>query len=244
MRLLNTKTKKLEEFDRIPSFYAILSHRWQKNEVSFQDMSRSDVEQLEGYAKLSTACDKALKFGFLYLWMDTCCIDKSSSSELSEAINSMYTWYKAAMLCIVYLNDIHQDSWQEKLKESTWFTRGWTLQELIAPSEIIFVDKDWQIIGMKNALNGILAQITGIDKDVLLTGNMGGISVATKMSWASKRQTTRPEDVAYSLMGIFDVNMPTIYGEGEKAFIRLQEEIMKRSNDQSIFVWRRSNALR
>lgn len=217
--------------------YAILSHRWFEEEVTFQDMSRSDIEQMRGYAKLSSACDRALSFGFGYLWMDTCCIDKTSSSELSESINSMYAWYKAAMLCIVYLNDVHRSSWEDHLKESEWFKRGWTLQELIAPEELIFVDKDWDVIGTKKILATRLAEITGINKHALLTGNLDRISIATKMSWASRRRTTRPEDIAYSLMGIFDVHMPTIYGEGDRAFIRLQEEIMKRSNDQSIFAW-------
>lgn len=140
MRLLNTTTKKLEESSRDRPDYAILSHRWLDEEVTFQDMSRPDVDQMKGYAKLSAACDMARSLGLDYLWMDTCCIDKSSSSELSESINSMYAWYREAHLCIVYLYDVRRDYWQYQLEHSEWFRRGWMLQELIAPSEVLFVD--------------------------------------------------------------------------------------------------------
>lgn len=242
MRLLHTMTKTLQEFGVIPPAYAILSHRWDDREVTLQDMSSPDVTKFEGYAKLSAACDKARHLGFHYLWMDTCCIDKTSSAELSEAINSMFMWYKHTELCIVYLQDVRgnsdQDAWQEQFSRSVWFSRGWTLQELLAPAEVLFVDRDWKDIGMKSFLSSLLTQITGIDEFVLLTGDMEAISIAAKMSWAAFRDTTRPEDMAYSLMGIFDVNMPTIYGEGgKKAFLRLQDEIIKKSNDQSIFAW-------
>ena len=239
MRLLNTETKTLKEFDKPPFTYAILSHRWLQEEVTLQDMTREGVEKMKGYAKLTAACDVARDLGFSYLWMDTCCIDKTSSSELSETINSMYFWYVHASICITYLDDINQNNWRYRLTWSKWFTRGWTLQELIAPPELLFFDKDWNLFGRKSSMATTLAAITGIDVDVLLTRNMDGISIATKMSWAAERKTTRPEDRAYSLMGIFDVNMPTIYGEGDKAFLRLQEEIMKKSNDQSIFAWGR-----
>lgn len=237
MRLLNTRTKKLEEFAASPPDYVILSHRWLEEEVTFQDTRRRTFKRMKGYAKLSAACDKARALRFHYIWMDTCCIDKSSSSELSEAINSMYTWYRNALLCIVYLHDVHKDGWASEIPRSQWFKRGWTLQELIAPAELLFVDKNWEEIGRKSNLATVLSKITKVDEYVLLTGDMEGVSIATKMSWAATRETTRIEDRAYSLMGIFDVNMPTIYGEGDKAFIRLQEEIIKRSHDQSIFAW-------
>lgn len=217
--------------------YAIVSHCWLQEEVTFQDISRSNVNEMKGYAKLSSACETARDLGFEYLWMDTCCIDKSSSSELSESINSMFTWYKRASLCIVYLSDIQNSDGLKKLRGSRWFKRGWTLQELIAPLELVFLDKNWDVIGTKTSLVSTLTSITGISKDVLLTGLLDGISIATKMSWAAERETTRVEDRAYSLMGIFDVNMPAVYGEGQKAFMRLQEEIMKKSDDQSIFAW-------
>lgn len=238
MHLLNTFTKTLEHFQGEIPPYAILSHRWDKQEVSFQDMSRPDVTALLGYAKLSAACDFSRSQSLRYLWMDTCCIDKSSSAELSEAINSMYLWYTAAFLCIVYLSDVEKGpDCTKQLEKSQWFRRGWTLQELIAPLNVRFVDKAWKYIARKANMVDILSHITTIDRNVLLTGDMRSVSVATKMSWASVRETTRPEDRAYSLMGIFGVNMPTIYGEGDHAFIRLQEEIMKKTDDQSIFAW-------
>lgn len=236
MRLLNTQTKVLETFDEEPPAYAILSHRWSQREVTFQDMSRPDVEQISGYRKLSSACDKTRSLGIGYLWMDTCCIDNGSSSELSEAINSMYIWYQRALLCIVHLHDVNRKE-RALIAQSSWFERGWTLQELIAPAEALFVDTHWADLGMKSTLATELRRTTGVSEYVLLTGDMKGISIATRMSWTTRRMTTRQEDMAYSLMGIFDVNLPTIYGEGWKAFIRLQEEIRKKSNDQSLFAW-------
>ena len=239
MRLLHTETKELESFDNdiLTPDYAILSHRWLDGEITFQDMSRLDVTEIQGYAKLSSACYTARSMGLSYLWMDTCCIDKSSSSELSEAINSMHAWYKRAIVCIVYLDDVKKSRWAQEFRQSLWFTRGWTLQELIAPSSVLFLDHHWQVIGFKADLTTLIAEITGVHEDVLRTGNVESMSVAARMSWASGRSTTRVEDSAYSLMGIFGVNMPTIYGEGRRALMRLQEEIMKNSNDQSIFAW-------
>lgn len=236
MRLLNTQTKILETFNKKPPTYAILSHVWLDQEVTFQDMSRPDIEQIPGYHKLSSACDKARSIGIAYLWMDTCCIDKSSSAELSEAINSMHTWYQCALVCIVYLHDVTD---QYTTLNSSWFGRGWTLQELIAPPEVLFINERWEEIGTKSALAEEIRAITGISEYVLLTGDVKEISIATRISWISRRMTTRQEDMAYSLMGIFGVNIPTIYGEGGKAFIRLQKEIVNKSNDQSIFAWGR-----
>lgn len=126
----------------------------------------------------------------------------------------------------------------EEFSNSQWFRRGWTLQELIAPSNVIFVSRNWEEIGSKSSFAPSIERITGIDRGVLLTNYQEEISVAKRMSWATGRQTTRGEDRAYSLLGLFGVYMPTIYGEGENAFIRLQIEIMKSSNDQSIFAWK------
>ena len=237
MRLLNTGTKKLEDTGPRTPVYAILSHRWLEEEVTLQDMSRFDVDSMKGYMKLSGACDIARNIGFKYPWMDTCCIDKTSSAELSEAINSMFMWYRRSALCIAYFDDVRKDTWESQITNAKWFTRGWTLQELVAPKEVLFVDERWRIIGTKTSLASIITNITKINTEVLLTGDMSEISVAKKMSWAATRTTTRLEDRAYSLLGIFGVNMPTIYGEGANAFMRLQEEIMKKSDDQSIFAW-------
>ena len=188
------------------------------------------------------ACQVARDAGYRYIWIDSCCIDKTSSSELSQAINSMYAWYGASRVCYAYLADVPPGDDPEYegsvFRESRWFTRGWTLQELIAPVDVVFLSADWQTIGSKHYLGDVLEETTGIDQDALLHATeLDKFSVAQRFSWASKRTTERVEDQAYSLMGIFDINMPTLYGEGERALRRLQEEIVRRTPDQSIFAW-------
>lgn len=239
MRLINVRTFQLEEFHsgQIPK-YAILSHRWDDEEVTFQDMSAPKIFGKKGYAKIQSACWLARNKGLSYLWVDTCCIDKSSSSELTEAINSMYRWYKDAQICFAFLSDI--EIHKHEISTSVWFTRGWTLQELIAPKHVNFHDRNWVLLGTKDDLAVYLSQITGIDIDVLVgKSKPSSCSVAQRMSWAAKRSTTRVEDRAYSLLGIFDVSMAMLYGEGEGSFTRLQEEIIKHSDDHSIFAWDR-----
>ncbi|KAH7884085.1 heterokaryon incompatibility protein-domain-containing protein [Phlebopus sp. FC_14] len=238
MRLLETKSRTLKEFRGcdVPH-YAIFSHCWQSVELSYQDMQRPDAETLHGYKKVLECCNKALSDGYQYVWMDTCCIDKTSSSELSEAVNSMYRWYKHATVCYVYLEDFRNRDMRE-FRHCRWFTRGWTLQELIAPSSVIFFSKDWEEIGSKASLASVITVITGIPRGVLLGNQEEHVSIAQRMAWAARRQTTREEDRAYSLMGLFGISMPAIYGEGNHAFTRLQLEIMRTSNDQSIFAWK------
>ncbi|KAK4227741.1 HET domain-protein, partial [Podospora fimiseda] len=283
MRLINGHTLKLKEFfgSEIPREYAILSHTWEEEEVSFQEFTQlphDDLRKTKGFDKIERACKLALKSGIKWTWVDTCCIDKTSSAELTEAINSMYMWYANSAVCYAYLSDLEaipkggegehtesEQSWKaEEKKESgkeghdnagkdkrsavkdrkilekcRWFTRGWTLQELIAPKRLGFYDKDWKFQGEKSDLSEVLSEITGIGKEVLMDEAMlGTVSVARRMSWASKRRTTRVEDMAYCLLGIFGVQLPLLYGEGDKAFIRLQEEIIKESNDLSLFAWR------
>ncbi|KAF2790509.1 HET-domain-containing protein [Melanomma pulvis-pyrius CBS 109.77] len=236
MRLINATTYKVLEFlsdDRIPPF-AILSHTWGEEECSLQQMEDPDVSTRKGYAKIQLCCEQALKDGFQWAWVDTCCIDKTSTAELSEAINSMFRWYRQAGICYAYLADMKGTT---DLAQSRWFTRGWTLQELCSPAVVIFYNSNWQYVGSKFELRERLQQITGIEEEVLATGQIYTVSVARRMSWAANRQTTRVEDLAYCLMGIFDVNMPLLYGEGKKSFIRLQEEIMKISDDHSLFAW-------
>lgn len=185
-------------------------------------------------------CLRAASDGFDHVWIDTCCIDKTSSSGLSEAINSMYQWYRNAKACYTYLPDVPSDE-NPQLEDSAftrsrWFTRGWTLQELLAPSTLVFYGKDWVEIGTKSNLLETISKITYIEPRVL-SDDAGEISIATRMSWASKRETRRKEDMAYCLMGIFGVNMPILYGEGQNSFMRLQRKIMKFSSDPSIFTW-------
>jgi ankyrin repeat protein len=246
MRLLHTLELekggfKIEEFgdNSIPQ-YAILSHTWDKEEVTLQDMEgKSAMETKKGYAKVKSSCSQARKDGFEYIWIDTCCIDKASSAELSEALNSMYRWYEEAELCYAFLADVPQGTGAgDEFKNSKWFTRGWTLQELIAPSTVIFFDSEWQRVGDKSDLQKPISKITGIPGNFLLGDDLGYASIAQRMSWAAQRKTTRIEDLAYCLMGIFGIYMPMLYGEGERAFIRLQEEIMRITDDHSLFAWR------
>jgi Heterokaryon incompatibility protein (HET) len=250
MRLINTTTLKLEEFiDKDVPPYVILSHTWAKEEASFQEMQNCDeiVKKKEGYSKIKRCCEVARSDGFNYAWVDTCCIDKTSSSELSEAINSMYRWYSTADVCYAYLSDVPStgdpNAPGSDFSRSRWFTRGWTLQELIAPSVVIFFGSDWKEIGSKSGLRKAIIDTTGIHLDIILGGTTEEASIAQRMSWAAKRETTRPEDLAYCLMGLFHVHMPMIYGEGgEHAFLRLQEEILKISDDESIFAWTSSRS--
>ncbi|PVH68132.1 HET-domain-containing protein [Cadophora sp. DSE1049] len=244
MRLLNSTNVELEEFpeDRIPK-YAILSHRWQDDEVSLQDIQSTSAKKKAGYAKLKLCCGEAAKGGLQYIWVDTCCIDKTSSAELSESINSMYRWYQNAAVCYAYLFDVPSKtvSNDSSFGMSAWFTRGWTLQELIAPSNVEFYNTNWHKLGTKESLKDTISAITGIDVEVLEGVDLEYVSIAKRMSWASKRITTRVEDIAYSLLGLFGVSMPMLYGEGGAAFIRLQQEILKDSDDTSIFAWSSTN---
>lgn len=246
MWLINTRTLQLEEvWDERKQRYAILSHRWEDEEVSFRDMQNLAVaNKLKGFAKISKLCELALEEEHQYIWVDTCCINKESSADLSEAINSMYRWYQASAVCYAYLLDVQadgsgKDAVEQQFKDSVWFTRGWTLQELLAPANLRFYNRHWTALGTKQTLGRVLTEETGIDEDILSGKDpLVGRSIAQRISWASKRKTTRKEDRAYCLLGIFDVNMPLLYGEGgKKAFLRLQEEIIKQSDDHSIFAW-------
>ncbi|KAK3339802.1 HET-domain-containing protein [Lasiosphaeria hispida] len=243
MRLINTnirETLEVKEFwgSEIPR-YAILSHTWEEEEVSFQQFTqlpREDLPKLKGFAKIEQTCHLARTSGIEWAWVDTCCIDKSSSAELTEAINSMFHWYQDRRPVNEGLSFAQR---VEKYAHCRWFTRGWTLQELIAPRRLGFYDRSWKFQGEKDALSGELAEITRINKRILDRADLlSTVSVAQRMSWAANRQTTRAEDMAYCLLGIFGVQIPMLYGEGGKAFIRLQEEIIKESNDLSLFAWR------
>ena len=243
MHLLHTESLTLRQVitsQIVP--YAILSHTWGDGEVSFNQIQKTEREQLKGYDKIVKCCSEAASKGYEYVWIDTCCIDKSSSAELSEAINSMYSWYQDAAECFVYLSDFTAD-YDDKVKDrafrhSRWFSRGWTLQELLAPRVVHFYDTNWTSIGTKTTLLPQLSMATGIDEKYLENPQaIHEASVAARMSWAAYRQTTRLEDEAYCLMGLFDVNMSLRYGEGRKAFIRLQHEIVRETDDDSLFAW-------
>jgi hypothetical protein len=222
--------------------YAILSHRWTDDEVLFKDIEDKTSSDRAGYFKLQGAISQARADGYAYLWDDTCCIDKSSSAELSEAINSMWVWYREAAICYAYLCDVSSRTgdpdFESQVRSSGWFTRGWTLQELIAPKHVNFYNGTWTSIGTRQTLQRTISDITGIDADYLNHARpLSAASIAKRMSWAAHRKTTRLEDIAYCLMGLFAVNMPMLYGEGSRAFQRLQEEILRTSDDESIFAW-------
>ena len=192
--------------------------------------------------KIREACRVARENGYRYIWIDSCCIDKTSSSELSESINSMYQWYARADVCYAFLPDVPTEEDHQRrgshFRKSRWFRRGWTLQELIAPLDVRFLSVEWTFVGSKESLADIIVEITKIHHNALLNIEpLEEFSVAQRLSWAARRETTRAEDRAYSLLGIFDINMPTLYGEGQRAFRRLQEEIMRRTPDQSLFAW-------
>jgi hypothetical protein len=239
MRLINCASLELEEFfgTRIPP-YVILSHTWDEHEISHHEYyPLEELPLKKGSEKILKACELVRRHGQHYLWIDTCCIDKTSSAELTEAINSMYKWYAMAQRCYIYLSDYDSNDVSD-FSHSRWFTRGWTLQELIAPVYAYFFDRNWRYIGTKHQLCKHIMAITGVSKAVLTNAdNCDKTSVAQKMSWAAKRSTTREEDQAYSLFGLFNVNLPLIYGEGGKAFIRLQEAIIRETNDLSLFAW-------
>lgn len=241
MRLLNTTTLKLKEFwdDQIPS-YAILSHTWEQDEITLQELEHpSDTTSTkQGYLKIVRCTEISKEAGHEWVWIDTCCIDKTSSAEISEAIKSMFRWYQEADICFVYLSDYDSGSVDEDdvaFRECRWFTRGWTLQELIAPKQVIFYDRAWQSFGTKNDLAGSISSVTGVDLSMLIGVDINDYSLAQRMSWAACRRTIRREDIAYCLLGIFDIQMPLLYGEGYKAFLRLQEIISTRSSDLTLF---------
>jgi len=270
MWLINTSSLCLEYFampEKAPP-YAILSHTWGEEELHFTEFQHlhqqgNKAREKRGFAKIERTCVLARGSAIAYAWVDTCCIDKSSSAELSESINSMYSYYRRAKICYVFIDDWWPDlEWDDlfslemavpppsnsdRSREGEWaplrwFTRGWTLQELVAPKELQFYDATWSPRGFKYdpEVTHHLARITGIASGILLDGSetsLNSVCVGQRMSWAAHRETTREEDIAYCLMGIFQVNMPLLYGEGSRAFLRFQEEIIKKTTDLSLLAW-------
>ncbi len=240
MWLLNTTTFKLQFFVGDIPEYVILSHTWGEEEVTFDDISKSHASNMAGYNKIIGCCRLAVNDGFEWAWIDTCCIDKRSSAELSEAINSMYKWYWEAAICYAYLPDVCLEhiSWRKQVEASRWFTRGWTLQELLAPEVVEFYDREWQMLGTKSKLIEPIKAATNIEPTYISHREaIRGACIATRFSWAAMRQTTREEDQAYCLLGLVGVNMPMLYGEGKRAFYRLQLQIIAQTNEHSILAW-------
>ena len=224
--------------DKIPP-YAILSHTWgaDHDEVTFNDLENELGKSKAGYTKIQFCGEQARKDKIDYFWVDTCCINKANHAELSEAITSMFRWYRNAVKCYVYLQDVSarkcdnngQTQWELAFRKSRWFTRGWTLQELLAPMSVEFFSREEEVLGDKKILDQQIHEITGIPISALHGASISDFPVAERLQWAARRETKRKEDKAYCLLGIFNVFMPLIYGEEENAFNRLKEEIEKRS---------------
>jgi hypothetical protein len=224
--------------------YAILSHRWMdEGEPTYEEM-KLDRTSGPGYEKLKRFCEKACEYDVEFAWSDTCCIDKSSSTELDESIRSMFRWYRNSEICIVHL--AHSES-IEDMTGDEWMERGWTLQELLAPESIKFFNKHWMPMTAdgndksksETEVMKTLETATGIPLDDLWRFSPSPVRVDERMTWAARRRTTRDEDVAYSLMGIFKVSLQIAYGEGgDLAFCRLIEAIMQSGGDPSVFNWK------
>jgi hypothetical protein len=237
----------VEEYgEQIPR-YAILSHTWiaTHEEVTFKDIMKCRGKEKRGYEKLHFCAKQATKDKLQYFWIDTCCIDKSSSAELQEAINSMFKWYQNSAKCYVYLEDVslHTPSagptgygWKSAFRRSRWFTRGWTLQELLAPTSVEFFTREGTPLGDKHSLWQDINEATGIPSQTL-HGNVFSlfqVPINDRLKWARNRHTTREEDKCYSLLGLFNVHMSLLYGEGrKKAFRRFHEELKKEREDQT-----------
>ncbi len=273
MWVLSTDRAELHFFaspEDIKDGYAALSHTWKPDhedgdkEQSFQEVQdiikrhKSDKNPRDFVSeKIRRCCELAESHNCKWVWIDTCCIDKTSSAELSEAINSMFRYYALARVCYGYLRDVdtvffsredlendrhspipyrHERYYQ--FQQSVWFKRGWTLQELIAPRFFVFLSRSWEVIGTKADLAELLEKQFGIPAAVLrFQISHTEFSIAQRMSWFQWRTTTRLEDEAYCLLGLFDIHMPPLYGEGKNAFRRLQEEIMKQWADTTLFAW-------
>jgi hypothetical protein len=228
--------------DDVPR-YAILSHTWEADteEVTLEDLMNGTSRDKTGYDKIRFCGEQARRDDLQYFWVDTCCINRANNTELSEAINSMFRWYQNAAKCYVYLSDVpraafdandelNQLPWELDFRESRWFTRGWTLQELLAPGSVEFFSRKGKRLGDKRTLERQIHEITGIALSALQGAPLSQFGVDERLAWAKNRQTTRKEDETYSLLGIFNVYMPLIYGEGrDNAFTRLRDEIDKSS---------------
>ncbi|KAF4946504.1 hypothetical protein FGADI_11142 [Fusarium gaditjirri] len=243
-----------------------------KDEVTYRDMKtrtgdiKNDVYKQKGWSKLKDYCDRAFKDGWEWAWMDTCCIDKTNPVDTQEAINGMFRWYQDAGVCYAHLGDVSLSKASQivSLPEGTdldpstnrllraalknsfisakWFTRGWTLQELLAPHYLIFVDREWRHIGTRESWALEIEKVSNIVARHLTAFNptdFTSCSTAMRFSWASGRETTVEEDESYSLLGLFGISLPLIYGEGgRQAFNRLQRQLIHVYHDDSVFAWK------
>jgi hypothetical protein len=242
MRLLEMKA--LGEFSLIQVAthntlpYAILSHTWTDQEVTYQDLISGAGKSKSGYEKIKFCGEQTTRDGLRYFWVDTCCIDKTNTAELSTAINSMFRWYRNAKKCYVYLTDVSapghdgdvqpsQSTWEAAFRDSRWFTRGWTLQELIAPAVVEFFSQEGKLLGDKESLEKPIHEITQIPVQALRGNPFSDFSIAERKGWSAQRQTTEEEDIVYCLLGLCEVSMPAIYGEGKEAALKRLEMTIK-----------------
>ncbi|EPE06925.1 kinesin light chain 1 [Ophiostoma piceae UAMH 11346] len=225
--------------------YAILSHTWglASDEVTYDDMKNGNGQTKAGYAKLEFCAKQAKRDGLRFFWVDTCCIDKTNQSELSRSIVSMFRWYQRASRCYVYLADVSAAcggddqspaAWDCAFRKSRWFTRGWTLQELLAPSSVEFFSSDDIRLGDKSSLSQQVHEITEIPITAIKGDKVSDFGVEDRFRWSASRETTEEEDIVYCLLGIFEVSMSIIYGEGkDKARRRLGQEIASKNSAPS-----------
>jgi hypothetical protein len=229
--------------------WIMLSHRWESKEPllhDIQDKAIYDLDSIGTMVKLQTFCKTARDMGHRWAWSDTCCIDQNNHVELQRSVNSMFVWYRHSALTIIYLSDVPPSSKSGALANSTWNTRGWTVQEFLAPNVVLFYQADWTLYLDDRSPNhkesvGIMQELeeaTGIDAEALVAF-LPGMSIAReKLRWASTRVTTLQEDIAYSLFGIFGIHLPVIYGETKQnALGRLLQEIVAQSGDITALDW-------
>ncbi|KAK5115299.1 hypothetical protein LTR62_001499 [Meristemomyces frigidus] len=223
--------------------------------MTLQEFQSAAKTTAKGYQKITAFCSVVVRYSarddtkdIHWCWVDTCCIDKTSSAELSEAVNSMDKWYANAEYCVAHLADVVRTSAEHSAlntptgKPSEWFSRGWTLQELVFSTKLFFCDASWALIpGVDKRTDtgsALISAVTHIPVDCLKDSqNVHLHCVASKMSWAAARHITRKEDEAYCLLGLFKINMPLLYGEGKRAFFRLPKEIIDQYEDETIFAW-------
>ncbi|KAI6038626.1 hypothetical protein EDC04DRAFT_2569599, partial [Pisolithus marmoratus] len=226
--------------------FVTLSHRWGEGEPSLREIEGHSIYGMStngGFGKLQAFCVTAFERECLWAWSDTCCIDRDSSAELQEAIGSMFAWYRRSAFTIVHLSDVPN---ADSFGGSEWFRRGWTLQELLAPRTILFYTQNWSLYKNLTCSNHkvhvtVLDELrwaTGIESQFLTNFSPGMDDARSRLQWASLRCTTRPEDIAYSLFGIFNIHLPVLYGESaENALGRLLAEIISQSGDISVLDW-------
>jgi hypothetical protein len=233
--------------------YAILSHRWGDSEILIEDISNGNYKDIEeGYEKLQFCVEQAARDGLQYSWIDTCCIDRWDNNERSKAINSMFQWYRNAARCYVFLSDVSLSAvtdtaacsdWEASFRKSEWFTRGWTLQELIAPVSVEFFSREGQRIGDKASLDRLLHDVTNIPLAALRNCPLDQFSTSERRRWVENRRTTEDEDIVYCLLGVLGVSMPTTYGEGkESALRRLQAEVEEAGSAPSVILFSRNQS--